>query len=288
MKIFLNGKIVPERKAKISVFDRGFLYGDGIFETMLARSGRVFRLQEHISRLLDSAKLISLSLPWATKYLASAINSTLKANKLSSARIRISISRGEGPSGYMSKITAKPTIVIAASEFNGWPEECYKKGVKVIISKVRRNHPLTLNPKIKSANCLNQILAAQEAIKQNAFEAIMLNLDGYIAEGTISNIFIIKSGVLYTPSLSTGILDGVTRGTVMDVARAEHIKVTEIALKPDDLYRADECFITSTTMGVMPVTRIGSKKISEGLPGASTTLLKEKLWALVESLTKKR
>ncbi|OGS23496.1 MAG: hypothetical protein A2314_05570 [Elusimicrobia bacterium RIFOXYB2_FULL_50_12] len=287
MKVFLNGAIVTENRAKISVFDRGFLYGDGVYETMLCRNGGVFLLKEHIARLFRSARMIALPLPWTQKYFHSAVEKTVAANSLDGARVRVTVSRGRGAVGYTGKIAARPTLVIAAVKFNGWPRGLYENGVGIIISVVRRNHPLCIPPASKSANCLNQILAAQDAKRRDAFEAILLNTDGFVAEGTISNIFIVKNNRLLTPSLETGILDGVTRRAVIRLARRHGIEVAETLLKPDDVINADECFITSSTLGVMPVARIGAKKFKRLKSGGKTLILSRALELLIDKETQK-
>jgi len=287
MKIFLNGKIVPESRAKVSVSDRGYLYGDGIYETMLCRNGRIFLLRRHIARLFRSARMIALPLPWPPQYFCSAVEKTVAANGLRDARVRVTVSRGCGAVGYAGKVTARPTLVIAASKFNGWPRRLYENGVGIIISGVRRNHPLCIPPAAKSSNCLNQVLAAQDAERRNAFEAILLNTDGYVAEGTISNIFIVKNNRLLTPSLETGILDGVTRREVIRIARRQGIVVAETLLKPFDVVNADECFITSSTLNIMPVARMAAKKFGSAKPGSKTLLLSRALERLIDKETQK-
>ena len=190
MKIYLNGKIVPQEKALISVFDHGFLYGDGIYETLRVYNGQIFKIKDHLKRFFQSARMTSLNLPMTEAEIENALYKTLQANKLKEAYIRIQITRGYGEIGLDPALCPKPTIVIIPKEFHGHPEEFYQKGVSVAVVNIRRNHPLALNPKIKATNFLNNILAKIESLKKNAYEAIMLTIDGYVAEGTICNIFL--------------------------------------------------------------------------------------------------
>jgi branched-chain amino acid aminotransferase len=285
MKVFLNGRIVGKNDALVSVFDRGFVYGDGIYETMLAKNSNIFRLDEHLDRLKNSARLLDIKLPFSKKFFSDACYKVLRANRLESARVRIEVTRGVSELSYNAKSAVKPTVVVIVSEFKVWPDQYYRNGVDVAISGVRRNNKYSLDPSIKSSNCLNQILAAQEAKKRGAFEAIMLNTDGFVAEGTISNVFAAKNGVLFTPNLNTGILDGVTRQCVINLAKSEKVKFREIYMRPAELFGADECFITSSTLEVMPVATVDGKKIGCGRPGFLTVLLGEWLKNLIEAET---
>src|SRR3989339_510952 len=261
MKIFINGKFYSKKAAKISIFDHGYLYGDGIYETMRSSNGIVFKVDEHIERLFHSAKMIYLDIPYSREEIKKTIYKTLKVNKLKNAYIRMSFSRGFGEIGLDPELCEKPTFAIIAKKFIPYPKEYYKNGVKIIVAKTKRNHPESISPEIKSTNFLNNILAKIEAKKQNAFEAIMLNLEGFVAEGTISNIFIVKKGILTTPSLKCGILDGITRKYILENAKKLKIKVKETNLSINDLYTADECFITNTSLGVMPVRFINDKSV---------------------------
>ncbi|MEK6681071.1 MAG: branched-chain-amino-acid transaminase [Nitrospirota bacterium] len=274
MKIYLNGKIVPQEKALISVFDHGFLYGDGIYETLRVYNGQIFKIKDHLKRFFQSARMTSLNLPMTEAEIENALYKTLQANKLKEAYIRIQITRGYGEIGLDPALCPKPTIVIIPKEFHGHPEEFYQKGVSVAVVNIRRNHPLALNPKIKATNFLNNILAKIESLKKNAYEAIMLTIDGYVAEGTICNIFFVRQGVLITPPTNIGILEGVTRDLVIRLAKSKYLRVMmENSFKKEALYNADECFLTSTTMEIMPVTRVDGKKIGNGKPGATTKWL---------------
>jgi branched-chain amino acid aminotransferase len=273
MLVYLNGRFVAREQAVVSVFDHGFLYGDGIYETMRAYEGRLFLLDRHLARLKRSAKAISLRLPLPTEQIGNALNETLNVNKLRDAYVRLHISRGPGEIGLDPALCPAPTIVIAAKPFHDYPASCFAKGVRVAIVKTRRNHPLALDPAIKGTNFLNNILAKIESLKKGAYEGIMLNWQGYVAEGTISNIVAVRKGILYTPHRDTGILEGVTRDLVIRLAKRKRIPVREMLLTPSQLFTADECFITNTTIEIMPVTTIGREKIGSGKPGAVTNLL---------------
>jgi branched-chain amino acid aminotransferase len=275
MLVYLNGDFVPKEEAKVSVFDHGYLYGDGIYETLRAYQGRLFHLDRHLARLKHSADSISLKLPFQLSMIGEALNRTVKENRLSDAYVRIQISRGPGEIGLDPALCPEPTIVIVAKQFKEYPAEHFERGVSVAIVQTRRNHPLALSPSIKGTNFLNNILAKIESIRAGAYEAVMLNWEGYVAEGTISNIFFAKSGILHTPNLETGILEGVTRGLVLDLARNERIETKESLILPSDLFKADECFITNTTIEVMPVTTIDGKPVGNGKPGPITAALRK-------------
>jgi branched-chain amino acid aminotransferase len=268
MHVYINSSLVPESKAKVSVFDHGFLYGDGIYETMRSYEGVVFMLDEHIRRLYRSASLIQLAIPKSATEIKSAINKTLKANSLKNAYVRLTISRGPGKIGLDPELCAKPTFVIVTNEFKDYPDSFYKKGVKLIISSVKRNLKEAINPQIKSLNFLNNILAKIEAKKKNAYEALMLNSQGHLAEGTICNVFFVlkkrNKPVLCTPSLDCGILDGITRNIVLELAKKNGITTREGRFKKEDIYKASEVFITNTTMEIMPVSKIDSVSYKVG------------------------
>ncbi len=270
MFIYLNNKLVPEENALVSVFDHGFLYGDGIYETMRAYKGIVFMVDEHIKRLFRSGDLIKLKINQSHQEIKKAIHDTLKKNILKDAYIRLSISRGPGEIGLDPELCKNPTFVIIAKQFKEYPEELYLRGVKISIVKTRRNAPEALNPKIKSLNFLNNILAKIEAKEAGAYEAIMLNHNGYLTEGTITNIFFIKDNSLFTPSIEAGILDGITRDLIIRVAERKGIKVTEGLYTPENIYDADETFITNTTLEILPVIKIDKNVIGKGIPGLVT------------------
>lgn len=280
-KIWLNNKIVPESQAKISVWDRGFLYGDGVYETLRVYQGKIFRAEEHWKRLRHSLEGIHLKIPWTQRQLTAFSIKTVQANRLKECLVRVTLTRGAGELGYDPASCKKPTLAIVAVPVRSDLEELWKKGVKIAIAKTQRNHPKTLNPSIKSINCLNGIFAKMESLKKNAFEGVFLNLDGYLAEGTISNIFLIKSGILKTPSLDCGILNGVTRNAVIETAKNLDFQVLETRLKPFELFEADESFLTSTTMELMPVVQVENKKIGSGQPGPVTKFLHTKFRELL-------
>jgi branched-chain amino acid aminotransferase len=275
MLVYLDGQFVAKDKALVSVFDHGFLYGDGIYETMRAYEGAFFLLKKHLSRLKRSADAISLKLPLPLERIGEALNESLNVNKLRDAYVRLHISRGPGEIGLDPALCVAPTMVIVAKPFHDYPVENLERGVNVAIVKTRRNHPLALDPAIKGTNFLNNILAKIEAKKAGAFEGIMLNWEGYVAEGTISNICMVRKGVLYTPHANTGILEGVTRDLVLRLAKRKHVPVREVLLRPKTLLAADECFITNTTMEIMPVTTIDKKPVRNGKPGPVTALLRQ-------------
>jgi branched-chain amino acid aminotransferase len=260
--IYLNNRLVPDSKAKVSVFDHGFLYGDGIYETLRAYNGVVFKIEEHIDRLFHSAFLIGLNIPKSSVQIKNAVYRTIKANRLREAYVRITVSRGAGPIGLDPALCPAPTFVVIARPFKGYPPSYYKKGVKVAIVNTRRNFNRSLDPAIKSLNFLNNILAKIEAKSEGAYEAVMLNHLGYIAEGTISNIFFVKGGVLHTPETGVGILNGITRMTVIDAARELGIRVREGRFRPGSLCRADEVFLSNTTMEMMPVKAVDGIRFS--------------------------
>ncbi len=264
MYIYLNNAIVKASDAKVSVFDHGFLYGDGIFETMRAYNGVIFMFDEHLSRLFRSAAYISLDIKRSISDIKIAIYETLKANSLSNAYVRLSISRGYGPIGIDPDLCKENTFVIIANQFKSYPNSYYLEGIDTIVSSVRRNPVEALNPQIKSLNFLNNILAKIEAKKMQAMEAIMLNIEGFISEGTISNIFFAKDEMLYTPSINCSILDGITRGVVIELAKRNGIKVIEGQFRLEELHSASEVFLTNSSMELMPVRRVNDKKYVAG------------------------
>jgi branched-chain amino acid aminotransferase len=264
MYVYLNNKIVPLSDARVSVFDHGFLYGDGIYETMRVYDGVVFMIDEHIERLYRSASLIGLAIPKKISDIKIAIYETLKANSLTNAYVRLTISRGQGPIGLDPDLCKEPTFVVMANEFKNYPKAYYEEGIKLIIASIKRNLREALNPQIKSLNFLNNILSKIEAKQAGAYEAIMLNVSGHLTEGTISNIFFVKDGILCTPSVECGILDGITRALVIDLALKNGLEVKEGIFTPEELYIASEVFITNTTMEVMPARRVDKTEFNVG------------------------
>ena len=276
-KIYLNGKLVPREQARISVFDHGLLYGDGVFEGIRAYDGRVFRLSQHLDRLYDSARAIALKIPLTKKKMEEAVIQTLRANSLKNGYIRLVVTRGEGDLGLDPRNCGKPAVFIIVDKIELYPEEWYKKGLELVIVATKRNIPEAIDPGIKSLNYLNNILAKIEASLQNMPEAVMLNREGYVAECTGDNIFIVEENVLITPPFYVGILAGITRQAVIELAREKlGLLVREEAFTRFHLYKADECFLTGTAAEVIPVVKIDGRKIAEGKPGKITTrLIKE-------------
>jgi branched-chain amino acid aminotransferase len=270
MLVFINGSLIPQDEAKVSVLDRGFMYGDGVFETLRAYSGKIFHLDDHIIRLFRSASSIYLKPPFTEDYIKEALYKTLRGNNLNDASLRLTITRGQSNPGLDIEGCSDPTITIIAREFSGYTEDLYRRGISAAIVNTRRIPPSALNPEIKSLNFLNNIMARVEARRVDASEAIMLSTEGYVAEGTVSNIFIVKDGIVKTPPLSVGILNGVTRSLVIGIAQKNNIPITEQQFQAEELYSADECFVTSTLYEVMPVTSINNKPVGNGHPGELT------------------
>jgi len=275
MKIYINGGLVEKEEAKISVFDYGLLYGDGIFEGIKAYNGRIFRLKEHLYRLWASAKAINLTIPVQQKEIEKSIIKTLLINKLSDAYVRLIVTRGCGDLGLdPEKCTTQPSIIIIADNISFYSEEFYDKGIKVISASTRRTRHDSLSPNIKSLNYLNNILAKMEATRRGANEAVMLNHEGFVAECTGDNIFIVKNGILYTPPGSEGALVGITRDAVIELAKNKlKISVKEERITMYNIYTADECFLTGTAAEIVPVISVDSREISDGKPGKLTIKL---------------
>lgn len=277
MKVYLDGKLVEKEDARISVFDHGLLYGDGVFEGIRAYHGRVFMLKEHIQRLFDSARAIALNIPHTHAEIENIVLETLRANSLKDAYIRLVVTRGTGDLGLDPYKCPRPSIFCITDKIKLYPEEFYKNGLEIVIVSTRRNIPQAINPCIKSLNYLNNILAKIEAVRAGVPEAILLNAEGYVAECTGDNIFICKENTIITPPTWAGALDGITRRTVMDIARTRlKLLVKEDLMTPYHLYTADECFLTGTAAEVIPVTKIDSRPIGDGKPGKITSkLIKE-------------
>lgn len=273
MKIYLNGKLVPERQAKISVFDHGLLYGDGVFEGIRSYNGRVFMLDEHVERLYRSAKAIGLTIPMTPLGMAGAVVRTCKANETMDGYVRLVVTRGVGTLGLNPYLCKKPQIIIIAANIRLYPKKLYDDGLKIVTVGTMRNHPEALNPCIKSLNYLNNILAKIEALNSGVMEAVMLNHVGSVAEATGDNIFIVRGKTLLTPPNSAGILEGITRNVVMELAREKGFDVRESTLSRCDLYTADEVFLTGTAAEVIGVVDIDARKIGDGSPGPVTRSL---------------
>lgn len=273
MKVFFNGSLVDEADARVSVFDHGTLYADGVFEGIRAYNGRIFKLEEHIDRLLRSAKGIAMAMPWTRAQLIDWTVQTVRANELRDCYVRLVVTRGTGDLGLNPRKCRQQTIYIIAAALKMYPPECYEKGLVVVTAATRRVPTDALPPQIKSLNYLNNILAVIEALQAECDEAIMLNHSGYVAEATGDNVFFVKDGVLCTPSVSCGALPGITRATVLDVARELGIASQEGEFTRFDLYTADECFLTGTGAEVVPVRKIDGRTIGEGHIGPTTQAL---------------
>jgi branched-chain amino acid aminotransferase len=280
LKIYINGKFYDKDDAKISVFDHGLLYGDGVFEGMRSYNGRVFRLKEHLQRLWNSAKAIWLEIPLTQEAMAKAVNDTLAANGIQDGYIRLVVTRGVGTLGLDPNRCSQPQVIIITDKIELYPEDFYRNGLEIVTASTQRNHPGALNPRIKSLNYLNNILAKIEGLKAGCIEALMLNHKGEVAECTGDNLFLVRAGVLQTPPLDAGILEGITRAAVMKLARAAGTEVREMPLTRHDVYVADECFLTGSAAEVIPVVKIDSRTIGTGKPGPVTRDLIERFHAL--------
>jgi len=273
MKIYIDGKYYDEHKAKVSVFDHGLLYGDGVFEGIRAYNGRVFKLAEHIERLYCSAKSILLKIPMPPADMVRAVVETCRKSKLRDGYIRLLVTRGVGSLGLNPHKCPRATVVIIADKIQLYPPEYYERGLDIITVATTRNLHSALNPAIKSLNYLNNILAKIEALNGGCEEAIMLNAEGFVAECTGDNIFIVKGDRLLTPPLSAGALYGITRSVVMELGRGQGLEVGEPNLTRHDMFNADECFLTGTGAEIIPVVKIDGRVIGAGKPGAVTRKL---------------
>ncbi len=273
MLVYVNGKLVPKEQAVVSVFDHGFLYGDGVFEGIRVYDGNIFRLDEHLERLYESAKALDLEIPLAPPALKEATLQTVAANRMRDAYIRLVVSRGPGDLGIDPANCTAATLVIIVSTIRLYPKEYYEKGIPLVTSYVRRIPPECLDPRIKSCNYVNNILAKIDARKSGAPEAVMLNSMGFVAECTADNIFIVKKGVVKTPDLLYGALGGITRGAVLELARKAGLPTMETRLAVHDLYNADECFLTGTGAEIVPVVSVDGRQVSDGRPGPITRSL---------------
>jgi branched-chain amino acid aminotransferase len=281
LKVYIGGKFFDKADAKISVYDHGLLYGDGVFEGIRSYSGHVFRLADHIDRLYDSAKAIHLVVPISKAEMTQAVIDTLNINDIKDGYVRLIITRGAGSLGLDPRKTTDPQIIVIADSISLYPPELYEHGLKIVTAGTMRNHPAALNPRVKSLNYLNSILAKIEGTNAGCLEALMLNHKGEVAECTGDNIFIVRKGELHTPSIDAGILEGITRDAVMDIARGVGIKVVERAMDRHDIYTADECFLTGTAAEVIPVVEVDARPIGTGQPGPITKDLLERFHKLV-------
>lgn len=278
LKIWLDDKLVDQADAKVSVFDHALLYGDGIFEGIRVYGGKIFEFDAHIDRLYNSAKVIRLTMPMERQTLCDAVKQTVSANNIGDGYVRLVVTRGVGDLGLNPFLCKKAGLIIIADNIQIFSQELYETGLKVVSAATIRNHPLSLPPQVKSLNYLNNILAKIEAIDKGVAEAIMYNHEGYVAEASVDNVFIVKDGVIYTPPTEAGSLEGITRSVVIELAEKEGIKVTEKNLTRFDLYICDEFFLTGTAVEVISIVDIDGRQVGDGQPGKITKLLKEKFF----------
>ena len=280
-KVYINGKLFDKNDAKISVYDHGLLYGDGVFEGIRVYSGKVFRLREHIDRLYESARSIHLEIPMTREQMTEALLSTVKANNKKDGYIRLVATRGAGSLGLDPRKTTDPQVIIITDHISLYPEELYEHGLKIITAGTTRNHPNAVNPRIKSLNYLNNILGKIEATQAGCLEALMLNPQGEVAECTGDNIFVVQRGQIHTPPIDAGILEGITRGAVIELAHAAGYAVIERTMHRLDVYKAEECFLTGTAAELIPVVECDGRVIGTGRPGPITRELRQRFQALV-------
>ncbi len=283
MLIYMNGKLVPKEQATVSVFDHGLLYGDGVFEGIRSYGGKVFKLAEHVDRLWFSAKAILLEIPISKQQMAQAIEDTLATNGIEDGYVRALVTRGCGTLGLDPTKCKDPQVIIIADRIELYPAELYKKGLEIITVSTVRNHPAALSPRVKSLNYLNNILAKVEGLRAGCIEALMLNHKGEVAECTGDNIFLVREGRILTPPNEAGILEGITREAVIGLAREAGVTVSEVPLTKHDVYIADECFLTGTAAEVVPVVKVDSRPIGEGVPGPITRDLMKRFHELTRS-----
>ena len=283
MKVYINGELLEKEEAKISVFDHGLLYGDGVFEGIRSYGGTVFRLSEHLDRLYYSAKALLLEIPIGKEEMAKAVEDTLAANGIKDGYIRLVVTRGAGTLGLDPNRCSDPQVIIITDKIALYPQEYYDNGLEIVTVSVIRNHPAALSPRIKSLNYLNNILAKMEGLQAGCVEALMLNHKGEVAECTGDNVFAIRDGKLCTPPTDAGILEGITRDAVIELAAEENIPFAECPLTKHDLYIADEVFLCGTAAEVVPVVKIDSRPIGDGTPGTITKRIIKRFHELVNS-----
>ncbi|QDU82847.1 Branched-chain-amino-acid aminotransferase [Polystyrenella longa] len=281
-QIYINGQFFAEDEAKISVFDHGLLYGDGVFEGIRIYGGNVFLHGEHIDRLYESAKVIRLEIPITKEEMVKAVEETVARNNIDDGYVRLVITRGAGSLGLDIRRTSNPQVIIIAATISLYPEEYYHEGLQLITASTIRNHPQALSPRIKSLNYLNNIMAKIEATDMGCIEALMMNHKGEVSECTGDNIFIIKDKIVKTPPTDAGILEGVTRNAVIKLAREAGYEMQETTLTRHDVYVADECFLTGTAAEVIPVVSIDGRQLGDGKPGPIT----HELLKLFQELTR--
>jgi len=283
LKVYINGEVYDKEDAKISVYDHGLLYGDGVFEGIRSYGGKIFRLAEHLDRLWNSAKAIWLEIPLAKREMAKAIEDTLAVNGIKDGYIRVVVTRGIGTLGLDPNKCSDPQVIIITDYISLYPDELYQKGLELITVSTQRNHPAALSPRIKSLNYLNNILAKIEGLQAGCIEALMLNHKGEVSECTGDNIFLVRGGRILTPPNEAGILEGITRQAVIDLAREDGREALEVPLTKHDVYIADECFLTGTAAEVVPVVKVDSRTIGAGTPGPITRDLMARFHALTRS-----
>jgi branched-chain amino acid aminotransferase len=282
-KVYINGKLFDKPDAKISVYDHGLLYGDGVFEGIRIYEGKIFRLKEHVDRLFESARAIKLEIPLSHARMMEAIQATVSANNKRNGYIRPLVTRGAGYLGLDPRKTSDPQVVIIVDDITLYPPEFYESGMEIATVATIRNHPAALSPRIKSLNYLNNIMAKMEGILSGCPESLMLNHKGEIAECSGDNIFLVKNGILKTPPIDAGILGGITRGVVLELAHAGKLPVQETALTRHDVFIADECFLTGTAAEIVPVVKCDARVIGTGKPGPITRQLREGFQRLTRS-----
>jgi len=276
-KIYINGTLFSKEDAKISVYDHGLLYGDGVFEGLRSYGHKVFRLHEHIERLYDSARAICLEIPMSQDEMLQAVNETVAANEdTEDAYLRLVVTRGAGSLGLDPNRTSDPQVIIIVDRISLYPDELYENGLEIVTVSTIRNHPAALNPRIKSLNYLNNILAKIEGLQAGCVEALMLNHKGEVAECTGDNIFVVTNGEIVTPPIEAGILEGITRGVVIDLARDRGLAVYETPITRHDVFIADECFLTGSAAEVIPVVKVDNREIGDGTPGPITRDLNQR------------
>lgn len=283
MKIYIDGAYLPESEAKISVFDHGLLYGDGVFEGIRFYNGRVFRLEGHLDRLWDSARAICLTIPLSREEMTAALLETVRQNELRDGYIRLVVTRGVGNLGLNPETCRRASVIIIAASIALYPEEHYQRGLDLITCGTRRMAPAALSPQVKSLNYLNNILAKIEAMQAGAGEGLLLNEQGFVAECTGDNIFVLKRGVLSTPPISAGGLRGITRDVVIEIARELGVPCEEPNLTRYDIYTADECFLTGTAAEIIPAISLDKRQIGSGSPGPVTARFTARFRELTQS-----
>lgn len=282
--VWVDGRLVPKSEATVNVFDHGLLYGDGVFEGIRVYNGRVFELEAHVERLYESAKAIRLEIPMGRGAWGEAILRTAEANGFGDCYVRAVVTRGIGPLGISPVKCGRPVCFVICDALELYPKELYERGMSVITCSVTRNSPNALSGRIKSLNYLNNVLGKLEAIDAGVPDAIMLNAEGHVAEATAANLFVVRRGVLATPTVACGILEGVTRNVILRLAREMGIAAEERVVPRFDLYVAEECFLTGTGAEVMPVTEIDRRKVGDGKVGPVTARLKEAFWRLARGV----